>query len=322
MRLLGILVLVLGVVGGFWLDNRDGVLFNALRSSTSTPTALEEDGTSKPTSIGSKIASKFGTSPTLSAEEVEKKVEEIYKELDEKEGDLRLLELMSPESPYAGMVTVKRGDAKATDAQREYIIISAHADNATAVEISGWTLESYVTNSESEIPEGARFLKSHTTRTEEPIFLKPGESAYVTTGDTPIKTSFRENICTGYLAEYGSFYPSLKKECPLPPDELLQFSSVKSSDDNCAEFVNDIKRCEIVDDNEIDAENLSSSCRSFINNVLDYEGCVAKHDNDPHFYTSGAWRIYLDESRELWRSTREIIRLLDTEERVVGIIEY
>jgi hypothetical protein len=320
MRFLGLLFLIVAVGGLLWLDNRDGVLFNALRNASSTPEALlEENDDSKQTS--GKVSADT-SSPSLTSEEIEKKVNEIYKDLDEKEEDLRLLELTTPASPYAGMVVLKVGSAKATEPDKENVLIVANKDNAKAIEITGWRLESYVTNSEAAIPGGVTLLTSHTSRTEDPIFLKPGEQAYLTTGDTPLRTSFRENICTGYLAEYGDFYPSLKKSCPLPPDELLQFSSVKVSDDKCAEYVNKINRCEIADDNHVDDADLSSTCESFIRNILDYEGCVSKHDEDATFYTTGDWRIYLDKDRELWRSTREIIRLMDADGKIVNVVEY
>lgn len=324
------LLLAVAVIGGVaWLDYQDGEFLNGFGNATSTVSfgwgddEKEEDEEEAPRSGGSRRSSGSGASPsTLSPEDAEKQVAEVYEELDKLEEDVRGLELIEPRSPYYGLITMKAGGAKDTDPQKEHVIITAEAGNISPITVTGWTLESYVTRSEAEIPEGARLLKSHTSRSEEPIALRPGERAYLISGETPLRVSFRENMCTGYLHEHEDFSPSLKKNCPLPQDELLGYTGVKASDSKCAEFVDDIKRCEIIDEDEVDEANLSGSCESFINGVLDYEGCVARHDDDLTFFATGDWRIYLEADRELWRSTREIIRLLDQDGKVVAVVEY
>lgn len=262
-------------------------------------------------------------SPLVTSKEVEEKAKEVLKTLDELEEEEKVSELFTPRSPFAGRVTLKAGNAKQTDKVKEYVELTANTANTSDVNITGWYLESYVTESEAKIPLGKRYLEDHRYTDKEPIWLKPGETALVTTGDTPITVSFRENKCTGYLDDIDDYYPALSKRCPLAPDELLVYGKdVDEDDEECGEFVESISRCEWVSTKEINDAPISSSCESFVKRVLDYPGCVERHDEDADFYTGGKWRIYLGEGRELWRSADEIIRLVDKEGRVVDVVEY
>lgn len=329
MRLEVLLILALILVGGL-IYYKDGNFtnlptFSFFSSQKDNDEELDTEKTSivsKIPFVGSSDTAKANNTQVLSNDEIEEKVTEVYEKLDTLQGDLREVELREPVSPFAGMITLAKGNAQATDPQKEYVLLTAQSGNTGAIGISNWYLESFVTNSEAHLPEGAALLNAHDSRSSEPIFLQAGERAYVTTGETPLRTSFRENLCTGYLTEYESFSPTLNKSCPLPGDEMLQFASINKSDNECFEFVEDINKCEIIDSEERLKADLSSSCNSFIKNVLDYEGCVDKHVNDYDFYNYGDWRIYLDREGELWRSTREIIRLMDGEGRVVDVIEY
>lgn len=334
MRLEIILILCLLLLGGT-IYYKDGGFSNPFRNASSTPFNLNvidrlfgnkdddveeiEDGGSDDDTLR---ASTAVVPPSISTPEIEKQVDDIYKRLDVLAAEEREKEIEGSASPYAGMFTLKAASAKATDPQKEYLTLTANSNNAASVKITGWKLESFVTNSKVTIGDGARLLESHNSRDDEAIYLNPGEVANLITGETPIRVSFRENECTGYLAEYGTFTPSLKKSCPMPSDELLQFSNVKTSDDECYEFVDKIKQCEIVDSDKINDADLSGSCESLIENVLNYEGCVDKHEDDQTFFEKGDWRIYLDRKGELWRSTREIIRLLDENNKVVATVEY
>lgn len=262
------------------------------------------------------------TTPKPPAVNVQAEAERISEALDALAKDIEANKVKEPRSPYAGMVTLTNGNASAQSAETEYLTVTAASSNATAINITGWTLESYVTKSKATIPGGARFLSSENARNTAPIALTPGELAYVITGETPLRVSFRENECTGYLRGEGSFGPSLTRSCPLPSDELLQYGNVKSSDTRCSDYVRGIGQCESRDDDAVEAADLTGACEMFILNVLTYAGCVEKHSADGTFYAGGTWRIFLNRSTELWRSTKDVIRLLDSEGRVVSVYEY
>ena len=277
-----------------------------------------EESTNTPTRTPTKRPTSGAPASSLTTPEVAKQVEEKHQELEALPEEEKVDKLHSPASPYTGLITLKVGKAKENDPDKEYVQLSATGE----VEISGWRLVSYVTDSKATIPEGSALLENRGDRDDTPIIMHAGETAYVMTGETPLKVSFKENLCTGYLKEYEDFYPSLKKQCPMPSDEMLLFGNIRNDDDECFEFVADIKQCEIPTDSELRDADITSRCRIFIEDTLDYEGCVDEHQDDADFDSIGVWRIYLDRSGELWLSTREIIRLLDDEGKVVDVLEY
>jgi hypothetical protein len=302
-------------------------------SATSTEDVGVEEGTTappereEPSQTLSEGVPSSGTTrgtpvPKQSAADIEVEAKKIEETLSTLAKDVEAMKLFEPASPYAGKVKLTNGNASAQSPESEYLTVSALPGNSTAISITGWKLESVVTKSEALIPEGARLLVSEHDREKAPIMLTPGETAYVMTGFTPLRVSFRENECSGYLSTEGSFSPSLARSCPLPGDELLQYGSVKTSDARCSEYVRGIGQCEVRDASHIEAAELSGSCEMFISNVLTYEGCVEKHRTDKSFYTSGAWRIYLNRTSELWRSSKDVVRLFDAEGKVVSVLEY
>lgn len=272
-------------------------------------------------------------SPRLSDEEVEQKLVKLYRELDGLQEDLREATLREPASPYTGMVTLRIGNAKRTNPEEEYLTLLARSNNTEALNISDWFVESYVTEERAAIPEGARILKSQHGKETAPIYLEPGERAYLITSESPFNISFRENNCTGYLSKLEDVYPRLTPRCPDPEAEMLRFARIDLDNDSCYEFVEDINRCEIIDEDDVDEADISGACKKFVNENLNYEGCVENHRSDLQFDELGYWRIYFDrerdpddededQSRDLWRKEREIIRLIDERDRVVDVIEY
>lgn len=345
MRLEALLILALILVGGliYFKDgsfSSVGALFTSSESASSTDTmatssdsylgkvsdwfsglwsddttdADEEKETTKTTTRTSGSVS----APELETPEVQQKAEEKHQELDALPEEERVDELHSPASPYAGSVTLKIGKAKDKDADKEYLLLTATKE----VAISGWKLESYVTDSRATIPKGAPLLDHRTERVSDPIVLNAGDTAYLTTGETPLNSSFKENICTGYLNDYEPFSPTLKKSCPLASDDLLLFGNIANDDDECYDYVADLRQCEVVTTDDLRKEDLSSRCESFIKSAFTYDECVDRHADDTDFDSLGVWRIYLDKSGELWLSSREIIRLLDDDGRVVDVLEY
>lgn len=258
----------------------------------------------------------------LSPREVEEKVAAIYRELDELREDLRAARLREPVSPYSDMVRLSQGSVYSEDPDAEYLRLAAHSSNKEGIAISEWYLESYVTDESADIPEGDRVIERWRSPVEEGIVLLPGETAYLITGDSPIDTSFRENMCTGYLNEEGTFYPNLSRRCPYPKDELERYGNIELDNDRCYEFVERLNTCTAPLDETYSRARVGSACSTFIDNTFNYNDCVRLHQYDPFFSRDGYWFIYLNERSELWRPKREIIRLMDENDRVVSVIEY
>ncbi len=260
--------------------------------------------------------------PPISNAEAEKGIQKLYKELDGLKEDLRVAILHEPISPFYGEITLKKGNARDTNPEREYLILETNRNNSNNINISNWYLESYVTEKRASIPQGTRLLKSLQSTKDSDIYLAPNEKVYLLTTETPLRVSFHENKCTGYIKQTEYVYPSLSRKCPRPTDEMLNFASIKLDDDTCYDFVESIKTCEYVDDTKIDNANIGNRCKRFAEEYLNYNGCVKAHQNDPFFDDVGYWRIYLNRKDELWRYEREIIRLMDENDKVISVLEY
>jgi hypothetical protein len=276
-------------------------------------------------------------STRLSNSEIEKKLARLHDELDDLEEEARELRLRSPQSPYSGFVELGIGNARSTDPEREYVTLTARSSNNAPINISDWYLESYVSEERAALPEGARNMDRFRTTHTEPIRLEPGERAYILTSDPPFNVSFHENQCTGYLIDLADIYPTLRRSCPRPIDELEEFSRIQYDNDACYDFVERISRCEIIDEDEIEGADISRACELFVRDELAYDGCVENHQYDPLFDNIGYWRVYLsrersdtddeddadeDKTLDLWRKEREILRLIDENDRVIDVIEY
>lgn len=258
----------------------------------------------------------------LTEQEIERRIQQFYRELDTLSDELRAARLREPTSPYAGTVSLRTGNARNKEVTREYLILQAEHTNTSPVNISDWYVESYVTKERAALPQGARVLESFRSRRDSDITLLPGERAYLLTIETPLNVSFHENACTGYLRDRYDFYPSLRLQCSYPRDEI-EDSDVKLDDDVCYDYVESLGLCEHVSESDIeDIDGLTGRCERFLENTFNYNSCVAVHQHEPFFDDVGDWRIYLGRNEELWRSEREIIRLIDENDRVVDVLEY
>lgn len=262
--------------------------------------------------------------------EVERDLREAHNELEDLEEEVRTAKIWGVHSPFEGQVRLSRSQARSENPDTEYLTIDVVRGDGAPVDISGWLIESYVTERGETIPFGTRVPRVGRVNTTEPILLYPGERAYITTGESPIGVSFRENMCTGYLSQFQDFYPSLSRSCPRPIDEMERFGSIDLDNDNCYDYVERLPSCRIVLD-EAEDEDISRSCKNFVVRELTYTGCVENHRYDIDF-DRGVWRIYLgldvdddedeDEPDDLWRSEREIIKLMDRSGKTVDVLEY
>ena len=300
-------------------------LFNADMFSTSTPSATPVEPREEHLSS---VDPALGVETRLTNGEIEDRLVDLYDDLGRAREAARDVRLMSPASPFQGKVELGMGGARETRWGQEYLTLRADSYLTSGVDVTGWYLESYVTGERATIPQGDRVLESVDRPVLEHIVLLPGEDAYVITGRPPVDVSFHENECTGYLRNEEDFSPYLSSSCPYPSNELLRYTPVSITDDKCYDFVETIGSCAIIDKDDLadmlDARELklTSACRHFITDELTYERCVARHQNEPRFDDVGTWYIYLSRTRNLWREEREIVRLFDTNGKVVDVIEY
>jgi len=114
-------------------------------------------------------------------------------------------------SLYKNRVVLLVGNALATDVNKEYIKIEASKNNNGGINITGWRIQSTVTGKSVAIGKGTYLPYTSKINTQEPVYLFPGGTAIVTTGRSPIGTSFRTNIVLVILSNFKILCPLLKK---------------------------------------------------------------------------------------------------------------
>src|SRR3989344_8220826 len=133
-----------------------------------------------------------------------------------------------------------KGNARISDAAREYVEIRAPRTNTQPIKISGWTLKSAVTGKSAAIGNGVYLPIAGRVNPEQTISLVPGGRAFLTTGRPPKGYSFRLNVCTGYFEEFQDFSPWIPLNCPYPKNENLPSGLT----DACMNYIEKIGRCE------------------------------------------------------------------------------
>lgn len=234
------------------------------------------------------------------------------------ERDKQEARLFGTPSPYKDKVSLGRGNVKADSPREESLSIGVSSRIDAPVSISGWRLVSVRTGASATIPFGTSAFQAGAVNGVGPIQLSGGDKAIVVTGDSPIGTSFKENLCTGYLSSFQEFTPKLSERCPSARDDFKRFYNGSESEYyECEEFVRTISRCEVPSATRA----IPSSCRAFRDYYLSYNGCVAAHASDKGF-NEGSWRIYLDAGEDLWRDDGDSIKLLDSQGYTVDLLVY
>lgn len=222
-------------------------------------------------------------------------------------------------SPQRGKVQISGEGQAAESGADEYIQVETASDNTAPVDISGWSLQSALTGVRAFLPRGTDIFLMGAINTQQDIYLNPGDSAVISSGPSPIGTSFRENMCTGYLGGLQTFTPTLSGDCPSPADSLpLTPENLSTYGDACFDFVNGLRACTFPLSMP---SSIPPACRIFLADNLSYNGCVRNYRYKTGF-ARGEWRIYLGAGGELWRNTHDVIRLLDAEGRTVDVLTY
>ena len=201
----------------------------------------------------------------------------------------------------------------------EYLEIIASPNNTQPVNVSGWKLQSAITGRSTTIGLGTYLVYAGRPNTEQPIFLNPGERAFITTGRSPIGVSFKLNTCTGYLEQFQNFAPALPLQCPLPLEENLPTTPPNGLNDTCLEYLNQFPRC-AAHVASVPVQ-LAGVCADYITEKVNYTGCVGIHKNDANFYKP-EWRIFLGRDQELWKDQRETLYLLNGSGKLVSSVSY
>ena len=222
------------------------------------------------------------------------------------------------ESELKNIITLDRYVGLNEDPDFELMVLRAAYENYSPVLITGMTIESAITRNRAALGTALPVYFQNKQNSNTSVFLKPGEYAYIITGDSPLNYSFKVNKCVGYLEQYDDFYPSLNTYCPLITEADLPVYP-NHLNDNCLDYIPGIPQCyEHVDPFP---ENINLECQQFILKKMNYSACVSEHIQDPDFYTK-EWRLYLNRDQPLWKTQREHIRLKDQSGNVIDEFSY
>jgi hypothetical protein len=209
--------------------------------------------------------------------------------------------------------------ARESDPNSEYLRI---APNPTPTHLGPWNvsgliLKSEVTGKQETIPEATLLPILGEVPELIKVAIGPKEAVILTTGESPIGTSFKTNMCSGYLGQFQDYTPLLRNECPSAIEEID--AAGLGEDTSCVEFSKTMPRCRAFIGTV--PKKLSTECKAFITRDLTYNKCVTKHKDNADFYKD-EWRIFLGRNTEMWKNKNEIIKIIDRNGDVVDAVTY
>ena len=225
--------------------------------------------------------------------------------------------LYSP-SPHAGSVVFldRASGVKASEPDREYFVLLVSNVLPSPITITDWKVFDRETKRIHRIPRAVKVFGSGDVSA--PVVASAGDRIFVSSGDSPVKTSFQVNKCSGYRSQSVTFVPSVKTACSDPVREFTSHGKVPFSDDICYDTVSSLARCTTV---KTVPQGVTIACRDFLQQVLSEKGCVSRHRNDSDFFT-GEWRLFLKSDRELWKNRDNVLYLLDENDLLVATMVY
>lgn len=226
-------------------------------------------------------------------------------------------DLYSP-SPHVGSVVFldRASGVKASEPDREYFVLLVSDVLSAPIAITDWKVFDRATKRIHRIPRAVKVFGSGDVSA--PVAVGAGDRVFVSSGDSPVKTSFQVNKCSGYRSQSVDFVPSIKTTCTDPVREFTSHGKVPFSDDVCYDTVSSLSRCTTV---KTAPQGVTTACRDFLQQVLSEKGCVSRHRNDADFFT-GEWRLFLKSDRELWKNRDNVLYLLDENDLLVATMVY
>ncbi len=199
----------------------------------------------------------------------------------------------------------------------EYVSLFANPRFGQSITLTGWKLRSTVTGDTITIG-GAANIPDFNQTTNAPIVIT-GQSSFVTVsvGRSPLGYSLRLNRCTGFLDPDNLFNPFLPRSCPLPYTDAPALSN--SIDNKCLDYIESLSSCTVYKERDL-PEDLSRSCKRYIETYVNYDSCVENHRLDTNFYT-GEWRVYANNHGTFGLERRDKIQLIDNLGLVVDSYE-
>ncbi len=143
------------------------------------------------------------------------------------------------------------------------------------------------------------------------IWLIGGESIQIIAGVSPLVNNFRVNNCFGGLS--GLYNLNFGNYCPA-----LKVDNLSSFDSSCQDLILRSSSCLTPSDDILNRQ--SAQCRVWFEKNVNYNACVARHQNDRDFYKE--WRIYIGNANQIFDQLHDRIELRDQASLLVDSYEY
>lgn len=224
-------------------------------------------------------------------------------------GQPTLPALIATTSPYKGKIVILNLSGSSPRPSSERMTIR-NTTKTEKISVTGFRVEN-ARHESFEIPKG-HALPGTSVIASDPILLGPGDRVTITMGKQERHMNFRENICTGYFDEFSEFSPSLDHQCPeiVLPDRA-------SYTDQCIRLIEGTGSCSAGQTQQF----TDSRCATFINDHLNYNGCVRDNKNRDDFYLK-RWLVWMQRDQEFFRNLTETVTVRDQNGKVVDEYRY
>lgn len=221
-------------------------------------------------------------------------------------------------SPYYKKISIMKHSAwNESNPTQEYVTIEADESLDAPINVSNWTIKSAVSGKIFKLGKATPLPEFGSVNPEYDVVLPPGGVIYLSSGRSPIGSSFQENKCTGYLDQYQDYYPGLAHECPTLYDAKPDVPLYRMN--ACYDYVRSVPECYMPVQNI--PVNIGPECTKFITESTGYDYCVRTNKNYADFYKS-RWRLFLKQPETIWLPKREVIELLDNNGKLVAEDKY
>lgn len=174
--------------------------------------------------------------------------------------------------------------------------------------ISGWRIKS-VKRGEILIGKGINLLQYDSAISD--VRIVSGETIEIIAGTSPVVNNFRINSCFGGLSSVYNLGYSFS--CPaIKPVDFSYFDS------SCQDLILRSDSCRAPSDNILNKQ--SSNCRIWFEKNVNYNTCVANHQNDRDFYKG--WKIYTGNNNQIFDPLHDKIELRDQAGLLIDSYEY
>ena len=214
-------------------------------------------------------------------------------------------------SPYKGKIVIYEFYGTASKPSGERLTLK-NTTKSEKISVTGFKVEN-ARGGSFTVPL-AHALPGVSPTMNDLIVLAPGERVLISLGKQERQMNFRENLCTGYFDESSDFSPSLNHRCP---EVVLQNKALYT--DKCIKLIEGTGSCQAGQTEQF----TDSQCAAFINDHLNYNGCVRDNKNRDGFYLN-RWLVWMQYSQEqeFFRNLTETVTVRDQNGRFVDENSY